>query len=200
MGEPTTMTRDDLTNCFGEAWDEKWDKKIGKMPETVDSIWAKVNEKLTEKPAEAKLEEKAGILGGITKMEVWDIPVGQAVVSGFVAVFASELIDGLLKITPTTTDRNKLMMGGVVKLAGAGAAVKFGKGLLGSIGSKAVALLLAYDGVRMLLPLDEWAGMAVTPITKLTGAGLGGRAGMGDVRTQAGRVVENYYKRPFVGR
>ena len=147
----------------------------------------KAPEKAPEKPKTAEMGQ-GGALEGITRFEVWDIPVGQALVGGFVAVFASELLDGFLAKQSGTVR-------GLVKLGAAGAAVKWGRGLLGSTGSKAVALLLAYDGVRSLLPLDEWASKAVAPITKLTGKGLGGRAGMNVVEQAAG--VVGYYDRAF---
>ena len=165
----------------------------GGMAEVKTSL-SSLAAQLSEKPAPEPVAEMAekGIVGGITKFEVWDIPVGQALVGGFVAVFASEVIDGFLSEQTTQVK-------GLVKLAAAGAAIKFGKGILGDSGSKAVALLLAYDGIRMLLPLDEWASKAVKPITKLTGAGLGGRAVMSDVVDQAEKTAANYYDRAFGG-
>ena len=174
-----TVTLDQVTAQFESALDRKFGS-LTKMPDTLDGIVAKLNEPKPETKVEAKpepvagMEEKAGILGGITKMEVWDIPVGQAVVGGFVAVFGSELIDGFFAKQSNTTKA-------VIKLAAAGAAVKFGGKLFGSTGSKAVALLLAYDGLRSLLPIDEWAGKATSMVTRRTGAGLAGRAGMGAV-------------------
>ena len=143
----------------------------------------------------AEMEASAGVLGGITDFKVFDSPIGQAVVGGFGAVIGSEIIDGFLKIGPGETDRTKLNTGGIVKLAAAGASVKWGGKLLGSTGSKAAALLLAYDGIRMIIPLDEYANKVAGMFTKLTGQGLAGRAGMGgnNVLNQAGDVANSYY-------
>lgn len=111
---------------------------------------------------------QAGMVGNITDIKAWDIPVGQAVVGGFGAVFASELVDGFMAAQGD-------MVRGVVKLIGAGVAVKWGGRVLGSTGSKAMALLLAYDGVRSLIPLDRFARQGATAVTGIvTTKGLGG--------------------------
>ena len=137
----------------------------------------------------AEMEASAtGMLGGITDTKIWDIPIGQAAVGGFGAVVGSELIDGFMA-------EQTAMAKGLVKLLVAGASVKWGSKLLGSTGSKAVALLLSYDGIRMILPIDEYANKLAGMFTKLTGQGLAGRAGMGgnNVLNQAGDVANSYY-------
>ena len=142
----------------------------------------------TTEVAEMNAGGASGVLGGLTKTEVWDIPIGQAAVGGFVAVVGSELVDGFMAAQSAMTK-------GLVKLAVAGASVKWGGKLLGSTGSKAVALLLAYDGIRMVLPIDEYASKVAGMFTKLTGGGLGGRAGLNNskVLDQAGDVASSYY-------
>ena len=144
--------------------------------------------KIPETPAApAKMEEKAGVLGGITEMTVWDIPVGQAAVGGFVAVLASELIDGFLA-------KQSLMTRGVVKLAAAGAVVKWG-GVLGNTGKKAVALLLAFDALRDIVPIDLWAQKAATAASGVvTQRGLVQGRDTSAV-AQANQVVVDYYSR-----
>jgi len=139
-------------------------------------------------PEQTAEMEASGMLGGITDTKIWDIPIGQAAVGGFGAVVGSELIDGFMA-------NQSSMVKGMVKLLVAGASVKWGSKLLGSTGSKAVALLLSYDGIRMILPIDEYANKLAGMFTKLTGAGLGGRAGMGgnNVLNQAGDVANSYY-------
>jgi len=144
-----------------------------------------------------KVIDKADMeqLTGITNLEVWDIPVGAAVVGGFVAVMASELIDGFLMNQGGTTK-------GLVKLVAAGASVKYGKRWLGSTGSKAVAILLAYDGIRMLLPLDEWANRGATALSGvMPGAGLAKNAGQ-DITPNpggGGRGAVDYYAKALGG-
>ena len=100
----------------------------------------------------AKMEER-GVLAGITEMKVWNIPVGQAVVGGFVAVFATEVIDGFLATQGP-------VVRGVIKLGAAGAAVWWGKGIFGDTGSKAIAILLTVAGIRDFVPIDLWAQRA----------------------------------------
>jgi hypothetical protein len=98
-----------------------------------------------------KADMKAGgFLDAVNRVEVWDIPVGQAALGGFAAVFASELIDGFLM---SQSDPVK----GMIKLATAGVVIKWGSRVFGSTGSKAAGILLAYDGIRSLIPIDRWA-------------------------------------------
>lgn len=137
-------------------------KVLDAKPEAVKSP-----EELATAAAAANMEE-AGFVGGITGFKVWDIPAGQALVGGFTAVFASELIDGFLI-------KQSDMIKGVVKLVGAGAAVKWGGRVLGSTGSKALAILLAYDGLRSIIPIDTWARRGATMVTsRVPKGGLGG--------------------------
>ena len=180
---------------------EAMDKGFSHVGEKLEGQLAELNETarkvLVVKPEDVKTAaevaaeaEKAKLeqLAGITNMEVWDIPVGQALIGGFVAVFSSELIDGFLSA-------QSAMIRGVVKLVGAGVAAKWGSRLLGSTGSKAVALLLAYDGIRSLIPIDEWASRLAGGIKPLTGAGLGGKAGLERERKPGGNGHKaDYYE------
>lgn len=140
----------------------------------------------------AKLE-KNGPLEGLSKMKVWDVPLGEALVGGFSAVFASELIDGFMVNQSAQTL-------GIVKLAGAGVMVKWGGRLLGSTGSKAAALILAYDGIRQLFPLDEMAGNLAGAIKSRTGGGLAGRAGMNNAPAPPPVNRGTFYSTAFAGR
>lgn len=162
-------------------------KKVLVKPEDIKSaeeLKAEEAAKLAED--KAKLEQ-AGVVAGVTAMKVWDIPVGEALIGGFTAVFASELIDGFLV-------KQGDMIKGVVKLVGAGVAVKWGPRLLGSTGSKALAILLAYDGVRSIIPIDTWARRGAGAVTGLVpGGGLGGfRKNVGAGGN--GKVAEDYYE------
>ncbi len=107
-------------------------------------------------------------LGGIMDMEVWDIPVGKALIGGFIAVVGSELVDGFLA-------KQSVTVRGVAKLVGAGAAIKWGSRLLGKHGAAAVAILLAYDGLRDILPIDQYAHRLASGVSGVvTTRGLGG--------------------------
>ena len=171
----------ELMNKGFETVGSKLDAQLAELNETAKKVLVpkaediKTPEQLKAEAA-AKLEEKAkleqaAVARNITSFEIWDIPVGQALVGGFTAVFASELIDGFLV-------KQGDMLKGVVKLAGAGAAVKWGGRVLGSTGSKALAILLAYDGIRSLIPIDTWAKRGATAVTgMIPGGGLGGFKG-----------------------
>jgi len=137
-----------------------------------------------KKKPEAELEE-AGALAGITSMEVWDIPIGKAIIGGFVAVVGSELIDGFL------AGRGEMVLG-ITKLVAAGAVVKWGSGLLSKNGATAVALLLAYDGIRHVLPIDQYAHRLASGVSGVvTTRGLGGNKGSD---TGNGKAAPDYYE------
>ena len=163
----------ELMNKGFETVGSKLDAQLAELNETAKKVLVpkaediKTPEELKAAEDKAKLEQ-AAVARNITSFEVWDIPVGQALVGGFTAVFASELIDGFLI-------KQGDMLKGVVKLAGAGAAVKWGGRVLGSTGSKALAILLAYDGIRSIIPIDTWARRGATTVTgMIPGGGLGG--------------------------
>ena len=176
----------DLSDAVKAQLDEALGDKLTGL-----ALMSDVEAKMAElpKPKEAEVTdtsaelEAGGALAGIMDMKVMDVPIGQAAVGGFVAVFASEVIDGFLAAQGS-------MVKGLVKLAGAGVALKWGKGLLGSTGSKAVGLLLAYDGIRMLLPIDTWATRAAGGLSGIIpGGGLGGAK---SIVEEASNVARNY--------
>jgi len=101
--------------------------------------------------------------------EFQGIPIGQAVAGGFVAIFASELVDGFM-------GNMQAWQRGLVKLGVAAVFGLWGKRLLGSTGSKAVALLLTFDAIRDLSPIDAWADQLAEGITgRVTTGGLAGK-------------------------
>ena len=180
------------------------DKKlegVGKLTSSLDAYLAKMNEQaqaaLAPPPPKtvdetvAEMEEKSGFLDKMMEVKVWHIPVGEAALGGFVAIFASELVDGFLK-------NQSVQVKGLVKLGAAGASVAFGKRILGSTGSKVVALLLTFDAIRDLTPLDKWAYDLAAKITgMLPSAGLAGSsavnaAQMDAVNRQANQVAGYY--------
>ncbi len=173
------------------SFQKEWDAKFSK----VDAGYAKLEDSIAElsKKATAELHE-SGPLAGITDFKVWDIPVGQAIVGGGVAVFATELLDGFLSTQPS-------MMRGVIKLVGAGVVVKWGSGLLGSTGAKAAALLIAFDGIRDLVPIDTWMKGAAGKVSGIvTNKGLAQNSAPMSAVNQARRVAGDYYSRLSGGR
>ena len=178
-------------------------KQLDSMPkqETVDGILSRVDgidTKLAElgksevDPA-PDAELRKGFFDDIMSFQVWGIPVGQAAVGGFVAIFASEIIDGFMKDQPP-------WQRGLVKLGAAGVAGMWGKRFLGSTGAKAVALLLTFDAFRDLSPIDSWADQLAEKISgTVTTAGLAGAQSGGQslVQDQANKVVNDYYSKAF---
>lgn len=173
------------------------DEKISDFGNDMDSKLATLRDEVIKevKPPEVTPEDKKDedaklgqgkAMENVAKMEFWDIPVGQALIGGFSAVFASELVDGFFATQQPMTL-------GVIKLAGAGILAKWGGRLLGSTGSKAAAIILAYDGVRQIIPLDEWAGRLTGAVTTRTGGGLAGKAGMAKKKVVVPPRSRDYY-------
>jgi len=145
-------------------------------------------------PEKARAGELAEVKGleGIMKYEIWGIPVAQAAIGGAVAVLATELVDGFMA-------KQSDNMKGAVKLVLAGAAARWGKKIFGETGSKAIALLMAFDGLRMIIPIDKYADQLASKITKTTTtqglAGIGRKDSFNpgsSVLAQANQVVRTY--------
>jgi len=174
MGFETEEKVIDLTDTLGKmtATLDDINKGFTGLVGKVDGVPTKEYiEKLIKPndPENGSLEDSgiAGMFSKVSNIEVMNIPIGQAAIGGFGAVFASELIDGFLSTQSPMTR-------GLVKLAGAGAVVMFGKKLIGSGTAKVIALLLTFDAIRDLTPIDEWATKLSTMVTKVVPtAGLG---------------------------
>lgn len=160
-----------------------------------DDFAAKMEKWMTTKPEPkaAELNEAGtkGMFNSITNMEVWGIPVGQAAAGGFIAVLATELVDGFMST-------KSVQMRGAVKLIAAGAIVKFGGKYIGSTAGKAVALLMAFDALRDLTPIDSWASSLATKVTKVnTTAGLADKSNR---RSDTSAGIPSSIVRSFEGR
>ncbi len=143
------------------------------IAELSDQVTAKEPDEVKTKEEVADLEQ-AAIAKSVTDMEVWGIPLGKAALGGLGAVVGSELVDGFMVSQSNTTK-------GFVKLIAAGSVYKFGKRWLGAGLASAITLVLAYDGIRSLLPIDEWGNRIASTLTGIMpGAGLAGKAGMGN--------------------
>lgn len=156
--------------------------KLDGIPEAIKKAFE------SKETASVKEEAKVRQLAGITEFEVWDVPVGKALFGGFVAVVGSELVDGFL------ANQGDMVIG-LVKLAGAGAIVKWGSRLLGKGVATAVALLLAYDGIRHILPIDQYAHQLASKVSGVvTTRGLGGNKGsaLGDAGNGKGKTKDYY--------
>lgn len=156
-----------LAALMDEMPDRKAFENLIAKVEGIDTKLATLGDHKNEKP-EVEMAELSRVktLDEAMNFKVWDIPVGQAVVGGFGAVFASELIDGFMAASEPWKK-------GLVKLVVAGAAVKFGRKFLGEKLSTGMALLLAFDATRDMLPIDTWAQNLANKITgNVPAAGL----------------------------
>jgi len=161
----------------------------------IDARLAELGKPDPDPAADAVL--KKGIFDDFMSFEMWGVPVGQAVGGGFIAIFASELIDGFMK-------NQQPWQRGLVKLGAAGIAGMWGKRFLGSTGSKAVALLLAFDAIRDLSPIDSWADQLAEKISgTVTTSGLAGSQTGGkptNVNTEAKpRGGQSFYSQALGG-
>ncbi len=140
----------------------------------------------TEK--EANLEDAGRAVKGITGFEIWNIPIGQAVIGGFVAVLGTELIDGFMA-------RYSPMVRGITELALAGGLVAFGSRFMGRTLTGAAALLIAFDGLRKIFPVDTFAQGIASKISGATPtAGLAQVSQYSQRRAVgAGGSTRNYY-------
>ena len=201
LEELSKQLSSDLVSHF-EPWQKTVDARLSDVPGAFEKAFAKYRidggpEKtgpVLDKDAKAPVAVLAdsGPLASVMNLEVWNVPLGQAIVGGGVAILATELIDGMLV-------KQSKMVKGIIKLGAAGVAVKWGGKYLGSTGSKAVALLMAFDAVRDMTPLDDWMNRIANKLSGVIPTG-----GMGDQRgggrsanDQANRVAKDYYARAF---
>jgi len=167
----------------------------------LDATFARLNEEaevpatIDKKSVKAEMvktdgldESPASMLNKLADFEIMKIPVGTAVGAGFAAVFATELIDGFL-IKQTTQIK------GMVKIGAAAAIAGFGRKYIGNKLALAAALLMTFDAIRDLTPLDAWAAKGASKISGfLPKAGLADVSNRrADVQIQANRVQQDYY-------
>jgi hypothetical protein len=169
VGSENIVTLDDIGSIF-----EKKNKPILDFLNELQSkkidLAEKVEKPAAEKPAEKNLVpagDKVDLEESLDNIKIMEVPVVPVAGGMFVSVLATEVIDGFLIESSNTTK-------GVVKLIAAGGAFWAGKKwgrkvpLLGSTGLKTIALLVGFDGVRSLTPLDSWAEKLANKITGKT--------------------------------
>lgn len=163
---------------------------LTKSASALDEIVAKFKEPKAEAKVEepkAKVEE-ARALAGITKTEVWGIPIGQIAVGTFGGVFISELADGFLAAQSTVVK-------GGVKLGLAAVTATWGKRWLGKDVSYAIAFVLGVFGLSQILPIDKWAASLAGSVKGILPGTIKVTGMQGNVLNQAQGVAENYYAR-----
>jgi hypothetical protein len=180
---------------FSKQWDSKFASyRVDKGPEKP----ATVEDPKPEAEAEAELSDMSlsKTFGKVTDFEVWGVPLGAALVGGFVGIFATELVDGYLK-------NQSVMVRGGVKLVGAGVIAKFLPKYLGKELCYTVALLMAFDGLKNDI-MPSIFGYATTWANKLTGtttvAGLGWTGGPPPTAPQSALAARrDYYSASGLG-
>jgi hypothetical protein len=167
---------------------------LGNMSATLKDIQGflvKADEKKEVPPAEpakAPLDEPleefslAGVMKPVTSIKVMGVPVGAIAGGTFFAVFATELLDGFMKSSSVQTR-------GIAKVAIAIGTAGYGKKLIGADMANIVAILLTFDALRDLTPIDSWAASAASKISGfLPNAGLADRAAR-----RAPQTIGDYY-------
>ena len=189
----TTEIKENVSS-MADAVNKTLNDKFASLADSQKTMQEQLDAILEKKNTEVAKVEDSGIattMNKITDFEVAGIPVGAAIVGGAIAVFATEVIDGLLV-------KQSSMVRGAVKLGGAAVIMIYGKKVIGSKAAGAVALLMAFDAIKNDL-LPQPFGYVTAGANKLTGvvtsAGLGwtgGPAKTGAVN-QATRVARDYY-------
>jgi len=178
--EKMTATLEDIKNGYTGLMG-----KVDGIP-TKEYIENLVKPKEPDKAEAAKLEDQ-GIFSDVMSFEFMNIPVGKAFVGGAIAILATEVIDGFFAAQSVTTR-------GVIKLAGAAGTMMFLRKPLGNVGSGAVALLLTFDALRDLTPLDTWMANLATKITGMAPtAGLADKSARRSPAAQPPHTIQDYY-------
>lgn len=173
------------------------------LGDKMDSVSEAIN-KLTESKEdnsgdeEGSLEAQAGILDRAMQFEILGIPLGKAAVGGFSAMLVSEIVDGVVGGAATAETLRKR---GIVKLVVAGVNARWGARMLGSQAAQIVTLLLTFDAIRDITPIDDWARRASSAISGvLPSAGLAGAPDQppappapSRVEREAETIAGNYY-------
>lgn len=132
------------------------------------------------KPAEAELHRS--MVGGLTSMKVWNLPVGAIAFGTFGGVFVNELLDGFMA-------KQGVMVRGAVKLAVAGVVAGWGKKWLRDA-TYPIALVLGVFGLSQVIPIDKYATQLASSVRGFL-PGTIKVTGMGNPGTESGA---NIYK------
>ncbi len=168
--ESRNITMDELQSMMSKASKEAVTASLSDFENKLKTVYTVDNG--PAKTAEIVPAQKTAVMADsdFTKLEFMGIPIGQAAIGGFVAVAATELVDGFL------AKQNVYLRGGT-KLVAAFAAARYLKKIkfIGDGGAKAVALLITFDAIRDLIPIDVYAQKMVSKVTgKTMTAGLAG--------------------------
>ena len=200
-GNVTVLRKEDLDEVLGSFRSEiKSEIEAAKPDLSGVATMEDIQKMLKPEVKEAEVVEKEEIaehertvgtmLDQVVGFEIAGIQVGKAVGGGFTAIFTSELVDGFA-INQSANTR------GFIKLAVGWGMVAFASRWLGKSFTGATALLLTFDAIRDLTPLDSWASQLADRITgQQPAAGLRGQTAQYDqtsgVVKQAQSVADSY--------
>ena len=121
--------------------------------------------------------EQANFLSGVSDFRIGEIPAGDALLGGGLAVGIAELIDGFF---PATTPNQIALMG----LVAAFGVAQFGPQIIGQQASQFGAGFLAFDAIRRFVPIDTTIRNFVRQIRGTTTASLSQNDGGGGNRIE----------------
>jgi hypothetical protein len=129
--------------------------KITFDPETLAPVVEQGNEE-----SDPKLElHQRGILSNFGGLRFGNIPVGDALIGGTAASLVSELTDAF-------TPKDNTIVSALIKIVGGNLLAGAFSGILGNNATSAARLLVTYDGLRDIIPLDGWIREILDPIKK----------------------------------
>ena len=117
-------------------------------------------------------EGVSGIANKIRDIQILGIPFGEGVIGFGSALVISELTDGL--ITPKLPSNVPVV---AIKVGEAYAMSRWGHKVIGGGGARMATVVLSYDALRTIVPIDDWIKNAIAKITG--GIGLTAGAGAG---------------------
>jgi len=108
----------------------------------------------------AKDSGVTSIANKVRDIQILGIPFGEAVVGFGSALVVSELTDGL--ITPKLPTNVPAV---AIKVGEAYAMSRWGHKIIGNGGARMATVVLGYDALRTVIPLDDWIRNAIAKIT-----------------------------------
>jgi hypothetical protein len=93
------------------------------------------------------------LLGGIDKLKVGNIPIGESLIGGTVAGIISSIVSGA--VSGSVGNMGGGLIAPIIKLVGGVFVANSLRGFIGTGGTSTAKLFLTYDALRDVLPLDS---------------------------------------------
>lgn len=167
------MSTEELTEFVGRF--PAVETKVASLEDILHGLDAKIDKmgqpaaKADDKAEVAESDDTAplaeiGAIAKVTRIEVAGFPLGQVIIGGASAVFVTELVDGFMARMGQGKMVSGLVKGAVAVLV----AGKQGKRVLGANGAMAAAILIGFDALRDLVPIDSWVQDLTSRISGVT--------------------------------